>query len=35
MALDGIDLTDLDQFADGFPHAMFTELGLRLLPKKV
>jgi cytochrome P450 len=21
-----IDLTDLDQFADGFPHAMFTEL---------
>jgi cytochrome P450 len=26
MALDGIDLTDLDRFADGFPHAMFTEL---------
>ncbi len=26
MALDGIDLTDLDRFADGFPHAMFTQL---------
>ena len=22
----GIDLTDLDQFADGFPHPLFTEL---------
>ncbi|MGZ4754673.1 MAG: cytochrome P450 [Acidimicrobiia bacterium] len=24
--LDAIDLTDLDRFADGFPHAMFTRL---------
>ena len=26
MDLDAIDLTDLDRFADGFPHEMFTEL---------
>ena len=26
MDLDAIDLTDLDRFADGFPHAMFTTL---------
>jgi len=25
-SLDAIDLTDLDRFADGFPHEMFTEL---------
>ena len=24
--LGAIDLTDLDQFADGFPHALFTQL---------
>ena len=26
MSLDAIDLTDLDRFADGFPHDLFTEL---------
>ena len=26
MGLDAIDLTDLDRFADGFPHDLFTEL---------
>lgn len=26
MGLDAIDLTDLDRFADGFPHEMFTQL---------
>ena len=26
MDLDAIDLTDLDRFADRFPHAMFTTL---------
>ena len=26
MNFDGVDLTDLDQFAGGFPHATFTEL---------
>ena len=26
MDLDAIDLTDLDRFADGFPHDMFTQL---------
>jgi cytochrome P450 len=26
MDLDAIDLTDLDRFADGFPHEMFTVL---------
>ena len=26
MTLDDIDLTDLDRFASGFPHALFTRL---------
>jgi cytochrome P450 len=26
VSLDAIDLTDLDRFADGFPHDLFTEL---------
>lgn len=26
MDLDAIDLTDLDRFADGFPHDTFTRL---------
>ena len=29
MDLDAIDVTDLDRFADGFPHELFTELRRR------